>query len=150
MSRLEQGWDWVLSRLFRRLADAHRHFGNMYGNAQEHRAAVGHYTRAILLDPTYGQAFFSRGLVYWRELREYDRAIDDLTRVLELEPGWAEAYFNRAIAFRLRGEPGKAVEDLEHYLARGSDEFWLASAERQLAELRREAGTGGGPLAPES
>jgi tetratricopeptide (TPR) repeat protein len=150
MRRFGQGWNWILSRIYRRLADAHRHFGNAYGNAQEHRAAVGHYTRAVHLDPNYDQALFSRGLVYWRELREYDRAVEDLTRVLELDPGWTEAYFNRAIAYRLRGEIENAIADLEHYLAKGSDEFWLLSAERQLAELRTEAEARGEPLAPRS
>jgi tetratricopeptide (TPR) repeat protein len=136
MSLFERSWKWVLSRLLVRLADAHRHMGNQYANAQEHRAAVGNYTRAIVLDPTYSQALFSRGLIYWRELRNYDRAIEDLSRVLELDPGWAEAYFNRAIAYRMRGEPESAISDLERYLAEGSDPFWLESAARQLDELR--------------
>lgn len=149
-SSFGRGWNWVVSRIYRRLADAHRHFGNMYGNVQEHRAAVGNYTRAVHLDPAYHQALFSRGLVYWRELREYQQAIQDLTRVLELDPSWAEAYFNRAIAYRLQGEPENAIADLERYLAEGSDEGWLASAERQLAELRMEAKARGGPLAPGS
>jgi len=138
MSLIGHRKDWILSRLYRRLADAHRHFGNLYGNADEHRAAVEHYTRAVLHDPDYTQAFFSRGLVYWRELHHYGRAIKDLTRVLELDPAWAEAYFNRAIAYRMDGQLGSAIADLEQYLDQGHDEFWLASAQRQLAELHLE------------
>jgi tetratricopeptide (TPR) repeat protein len=145
MSLIGHRGKWVLSRLYRRLADAHRHFGNLYGNANEHHAAVEHYTRAVLHDPTYTLAFFSRGVVYWRELGHYRRAIKDLTRVLELDPGWSEAYFNRAIAYRLARQPAAAIADLEQYLAQGDDEFWLTSAERQLAELRLEA-EGGEPL----
>ncbi len=146
MNPLERAWRWILSRLCVRLADAHRHMGNLYANAQEHRAAVGNYSRAIRLDPAYSQALFSRGLVYWRELRNYDGAIEDLTRVLELDPGWAEAYFNRAIAYRMSGEWDKAITDLECYLAEGSDPFWLESAARQLAELRAEADGGQDPV----
>lgn len=138
MSLIGDGGKWVLSRLYRRLADAHRHFGNLYGYAKEHRAAVEHYTRAVLHDSNYTQAFFSRGLVYWRELADHRRAIQDLTRVLELDPGWTEAYFNRAMAHRLAGQLSDAINDFERYLALGSDEFWLASAERQMAELRLE------------
>lgn len=139
MSPFERTWKWILSRLYVRLADAHRHMGNLYANAAEHRAAVNNYTRAVVLDPTYSQALFSRGLIYWRELRNYDRAVQDLSRVLELDPGWAEAYFNRAIAYRMRGEPDSAIADLERYLAEGSDPFWLESAARQLDELRADA-----------
>lgn len=140
---------WLLSRLYRRLADAHRHFGNLYGNRGEHLAAVENYTRAVLHDPTYAQAFFSRGIVYWRELGNHERAIQDLSRVLELDPGWTEAYFNRAIARRMAGQLDSAITDLEEYLAQGQDEFWLASAERQLVELRLES-EGGEPVADES
>ena len=139
MSLIGQKWNWLLSRLYRRLADAHRHYGNLYGNVQEHHAAVGNYTRAILHDPDYSLAFFSRGVIYWRELGNCQRAIQDLTHVLELDAGWADAYFNRAIAHRMCGQLDRAIADLEQYLVTGSDEFWLASAERQLAELRLEA-----------
>jgi len=149
MSLIGHRGNWVLARLYRRLADAHRHFGNLYGNVDEHHAAVENYTRAIVHDPTYGQAFFSRGVVYWRELGNYERAVQDLTRVLALDPDWTEAYFNRAIAYRMAGELESAIADLEQYLALGSDEFWTASAERQLAELRLEV-KGGEPVAVES
>ncbi|MFN2225958.1 MAG: tetratricopeptide repeat protein [Anaerolineae bacterium] len=142
MSLIGRRGKWVLSRLYRRLADAHRHFGNLYGNANEHHAAVENYTRAVLHDPAYTLAFFSRGVIYWRELGHHQRAIQDLTRVLELDPGWSEAYFNRAIAYRMTGQLSAAIADLERYLVKGSDEFWLVSAERQLAELRQEMGEG--------
>jgi tetratricopeptide (TPR) repeat protein len=150
MNPFERAGRWALSRLCVRLADAHRHMGNLYANAQEHRAAVSNYSRAIRLDPAYSQALFNRGLVYWRELGNYDGAIEDLTGVLELDPGWAEAYFNRAIAYRMRGELDNAVADLESYLAEGSDAFWLESAARQLAELRADAEGGQEPVALDS
>jgi tetratricopeptide (TPR) repeat protein len=129
-------WDWFLSRLYVSLADGHRYFGNRFGNREEHRAAVRKYGRAVEYDPVYIQAYFSRGLLCWRELGDHQQAIRDLTRVLELDPGWAEAYFNRAMAHRLALEFDKAATDLERYLAEGTDEFWLDSARRQLADLR--------------
>lgn len=141
----KQIWNWTLSRLHRRLADAHRHFGNLYGNQQEHRAAVEQYTRAIMLDPTYTQAYYSRGVLYWREIGNHYRAIQDLTRVLELSPSWTEAYFNRGLAHKMRREFDKAIVDFEQYLAEGADSFWLESAQRQLAELRDEISNGETP-----
>jgi tetratricopeptide (TPR) repeat protein len=134
-----QTWNWILSRFYLSLGDGHRYFGNRYSNHEEHRAAVRNYTRALNRDPVYVRAYFSRGLLYWRELGEHKRAIEDLTRVLELDPDWAEAYFNRAMAHQLSRNIEQAVADFERYLEEGSDEFWLDSAERQLADLQPDA-----------
>jgi tetratricopeptide (TPR) repeat protein len=131
----------VLSRLHRRVGDAHRHFGNIHANQEEHWAAVGHYTRAALLDPDYALAYYSRGVLYWREIGKPDRAIHDLTRVLQLDPAWAEAYFNRGLAYKMRRAFDRAIDDFERYVAIGDDPFWLDSARRQLDELY-EAGAG--------
>lgn len=135
---MSQAWHWLLSRLHCRLADAHRHFGNLHGNRHDHWLAIESYTRAVVHDPDYTQALFSRGVLYWREVGKPDRAVQDLTRVLELEPSWTEAYFNRALAHRMQSESEEAIADLHCYLASGTDEYWLVSAERQLAELQEE------------
>jgi tetratricopeptide (TPR) repeat protein len=135
LNAAKRAWNWTWSRFYRRLADAHRHFGNLYANQTEHWSAVENYTRAIILDPNYALAFYSRGILYWREIGNYYRAIQDLTRVLELAPTYAEAFFNRGMARKLRGELEKAVEDFEQYLGQGTDEFWLEAARRQLEEL---------------
>jgi len=129
---------WAVSRFLRRLADAHRHFGNQYGNRQEYRAAVGNYGRAILLDPAYAEAYYCRGVLRWREFGDYERAIEDLTTVLELAPSRVEAYFNRGLAYKMNQEADQAIADFERYLDVGRDDFWLDAARRQLAELREE------------
>jgi tetratricopeptide (TPR) repeat protein len=129
---------WVLARFYRRLADTHRHFGNSYGNRREHEAAVEHYTRAIVLDPTYTEAYYSRGVLYWRELGNAGRAIRDLTQALELDSRRVEAYLNRGLAFKMHGDRDRAIADFERYLALGTDTFWLEAAGRQLAELRED------------
>ena len=144
---IRDAWNWVRSRWYRRVADAHRHFGNLYGSQQEHWAAIENYTRATELDPSYAQAYFSRGVLYWREIGNHYRAVEDMGRVLELAPGWADAYFNRAVAHGLRNEPDRAIADFERYLEEGQDEFWLDSARRQIAELR---GAQQGPFSVDS
>ena len=127
-----------MSRLYRGLADAHRYFGNLHGNRQDHQLAIENYTRALVRDPAYTQAYYSRGVLYWREVGDPQHAIQDLTRVLDLDSSWAEAYFNRAIAHKMRHERQQAIADFHSYLANGADEFWLGSAQRQLAELQQE------------
>lgn len=135
---MKRAWSWLLSRLNRRLADAHRHFGNLHGSRGDHWLAVRSYTRALAYDPAYTQAYYSRGVLHWREVDNAEGAIEDLTRVLELDSGWVEAYFNRAMAYRMRRELDLAAADLRSYLARGADEYWLESAQRQLDELKEE------------
>ncbi len=142
---VKRTWNWIWSRFYRRLADAHRHFGNLYSNRQEYLAAIEGYTRAVTLDPTYTDVIHSRGVLYWREFGHHDRAIRDLSRVLELDPSRAEAYFNRAFAYKLQGEYDKAMADFEHYLEAGQDDFWLDAAHRQLAELHDERPGENGP-----
>jgi tetratricopeptide (TPR) repeat protein len=138
LNTIRRAWNWTLSRFFRRLADAHRHFGNLYSKRQEYQAAVSNYTRAIRRDPTYTDVYFSRGVLYWREFTAPQLAIEDLTRVLTLEPTWAEAYFNRALAYKMQRDYARAIVDFERYLEEGMDDFWLDAARIQLAELRDE------------
>ena len=126
----------MLARFFHMRAATHRHFGNSTGDLAEQEFAVADFTRAIELDPDYVSAYYSRGVLYWRELRNGHRAIRDLTRVRELEPTWAEALFNRAMAHQIRGDHEKAIADFEQYLLEGQDSYWRESAQRQMALLR--------------
>lgn len=137
-------WNWLWSRFLRRLADAHRHFGNQYSNRSEYQAAVGNYTRALRLDPCYTEALYSRGVLYWREMGRCESAIQDLSRVLELDPSWAKAYLNRGLAYKMQQEHSRALADFERYLEEGQDDYWLEAARRQLAELREGMGDGNG------
>jgi len=127
---------WLLARFYHLRGATHRHFGNMNSDLAEHELAVADFTRAIELDPDYAAAYFDRGVLYWRELRNGYRAIRDLTRVLELNPQWAEALFNRAMAHQIRGDHDKAIADLEQYLIEGQDPYWRESAQRQIVLLR--------------
>ncbi len=137
---IKDAWDWVRSRVYRIQGDTHRHLGNKYGDLKEYWAAVEDYTRAIVLDPIYAEPYYCRGVLYWREIGNYYRAIQDLTRVIEIDPDRVEAYFNRGLAYKLHNQPDQAVADLEQYLTRGRDRYWLEAASRQLAELRDEPG----------
>ncbi len=127
----------VMARFYHLRGETHRHFGNTSGSdLAEHQLAVNDFSRAIELDPDYAEAYFSRGVLYWRELRNAYRAIRDMTRVLELAPQWAEALFNRAMAYQIRGDHEQAIADLERYLVEGGNPYWRESAERQLGLLR--------------
>lgn len=139
---VRNAWNWLLSRFYRRLADAHRHMGNAYSNRLEYQAALNNYTRALHRDPNYTYVYYSRGVLCWREFGNPQQAIEDLTKVLDLDPSWPEAYFNRALAYKLHGDYGKAIADFERYLQEGTDDFWLEATHIQLAEIRDQMGEG--------
>ncbi len=126
----------LLARFYHLRGATHRHWGNANTDRVEHERAVDDFSRAVELDPNYAEAYFSRGVLYWRELRNAYRAIRDMSRVLELAPQWAEALFNRAMAYQIRGDHEQAIADLEQYLVEGHNPYWRDSAERQLSLLR--------------
>ncbi len=129
-------WRRLQARLAYLRGSTYRYWGNWLHDLYHHQRAIDEFSRAIERDPDFVQAYYSRGLLYWRELRNAYRAIRDLTHVIELDPTCAEAWFNRAQAYQLRGQYELAIADLEHYLTIGQDAGWRASAENQLTLLR--------------
>jgi len=125
----------IRARFYNLRGANHRHLGNSYADLDEYDLAVRDFSKAIALDPSYAEAYYNRGVLYWREFGNYYRAIRDLTRVIELAPHWAEAHFNRGLAYKLRGDHERAIADFRRYLQIGRDAFWLGAAERQLREL---------------
>ncbi len=126
----------ALSRFLLLRGNFHRHFGNLSGERREYQWAVDRFSRAIEIDPKYVAAYYSRGVLYWRELENWHRAINDLTRVIELAPHWTEAWLNRAIAQQRRGNFEAAISDLEYYLTVATDPGWRDNAERQLELMK--------------
>lgn len=126
------------ARFYNLRGASHRHLGNSYADLYEYDLAVQDFSRAIALDPSYAEAYYNRGVLYWREFGNYYRAIRDLTRVIELAPSWAEAHFNRGLAYKLNGNREQAIADFQRYLQIGRDTYWLDAARRQLRELEAD------------
>lgn len=132
---LRRWWMRRVARWYHLRGAAHRHLGNARGDGWEHRAAVEDFTRALVLDSTFGQAHLDRGILYWRELDEPRRAIDDLSAALAVTPTLHEALFNRGIAYQQLGDFAAAVADFRAYLSVGTHPYWREYAERMLVEL---------------
>ena len=64
------------------------------GNYQD---AISDYNKAIMIDPEYKEAYFSRALTY-EELGQWRNAISDYTSYINLSPYEAECYFFRGFA----------------------------------------------------
>ncbi|MBN1889090.1 MAG: tetratricopeptide repeat protein [Thermoflexales bacterium] len=133
---LESMWRWIAARLVFVRGTTYRFWANRAHDVREYQHAVDAFSRAAEMDPNFVEAYYSRGILYWRELRNPYRAIRDLTRVMDMLPERAEAWFNRAQAHTLRGDYHLAIADLEHYLSIGHDSGWRINAETQLALLR--------------
>ena len=142
------GWMTRVTRCVRRLqarfyglrGAAHRHFGNRLGDVSEYRRAMADFTCAAELDADYAQAYYNRGVLYWREFHDYERSVRDLTRAIEIGAPRPEAFFNRGLAHKLAGDLYQARVDFETYLAVGQDPYWLEAARRQLAEITADEG----------
>ena len=64
---------------------------------EEWREAVGHYNKAIELNPQNEKAYNNRGIAKSR-LKQYNEAIEDYNQAIELNPKYAKAYNNRGNA----------------------------------------------------
>jgi tetratricopeptide (TPR) repeat protein len=135
-TRVQAGWRWLGVRSAYMRGAQYTYWGHWTHNAHYYERAIDSFTHALELDPRFAPAYYRRGILYWREMRNAYRSIRDLTHVMELAPELAEAWFNRAQAHQIRGDFDLAVADLERYLAFGAGKSWRISAETQVALLR--------------
>jgi Tfp pilus assembly protein PilF len=61
----------------------------------DYKTALKHYSKAIEIDSTYAEAYFSRGTVKLKD-RQFDDAVSDFDRALNFEPFMVFALSNRA------------------------------------------------------
>lgn len=62
-----------------------------------YREAVKCLDRAIALDQEFADAYYSRGMVYWK-MQDYGRAAGDFSRTLKLDPGNKNALVRRDLS----------------------------------------------------
>ena len=111
-------------------------WGHWLHDLHHYQRAIEAFTHAVEMNPHFVEAYYERGVLYWREFRNTYRAIRDLTQVMDMLPERAEAWLNRAQAHMMRGDYHLAIADLEHYLSIAVDAGWRINAETQLALLR--------------
>ena len=86
--------------------------GITYENEEKLDEAIAEYNKALETNPTYPEAYNTRGTAYGRGKGLYDLAIADFNKVLELDPRYAGAYNNRAISYYFKKEYDRAWEDV--------------------------------------
>jgi lipoprotein NlpI len=73
------------------------------------------FTKAIVVNPRYADAFNNRGVILARK-GNYDKAIDDFTKALEIDSFYADAYYNRGVTWFDKGNLQQALADIEKAL----------------------------------
>jgi antitoxin component YwqK of YwqJK toxin-antitoxin module len=71
--------------------------GHESSKEEDHKSAIKNYSKAIELDSTYAEAYFSRGTIKLNDF-EFDEAIADFDKALKYEPFMEYALTNRAFA----------------------------------------------------
>ena len=84
------------------------------------KGAIVDYTKAIIIDPSYVEAYRKRGLAK-EELKDFSGAIVDYTKAIEIDPNYATAYFNRGVSKFYLGDMIGACKDARKAQALGDD-----------------------------
>jgi|GEM_PF-5842641 Flp pilus assembly protein TadD len=85
--------------------------GKKESAAKNADGAISNYSKAIEINPKFGEAYNNRGVAYlWK--KEFYLAIADFNQAIKLDPKDGKPYNNRAIVYAYLGEINKAREDL--------------------------------------
>ncbi len=71
-----------------------------------------YYSKAIVLDPSYRQAYISRA-GYYIDRRRLDEALADIKKAAELDNSDGNVYMMRGLVYHLRDQNEEAVKDFE-------------------------------------
>jgi len=92
--------------------------GKHYINQSDYQHAIADLTKAIELDPKFGDAYYLRGNSYFAQ-GDYDRAIADETKAIELDPKRSSAYWIRGKAYSAKGLNHAAGDESNELVKRG-------------------------------
>ena len=93
-------------------ADANAYFdsGLAFLNKKQYDEAIGDFSEAIRVDPTYTLAYFNRGLAYDNK-GNYDKAVSDYTEAIRLNPNDSSILSDRGDAYHSQNRLDEAVCD---------------------------------------
>jgi len=87
-------------------AENYNNFGVQEYEKGNYEKAIEYFTKAIELKPDYAEAYFNRGLAYFKMGSRYttegrenlNSAIVDFSKAIELNPNFIDAYYSRGLA----------------------------------------------------
>ena len=93
----------------------------------EDEKAIEAYTKAIEVDPLYGQPYFNRGSIY-ADHRELEKALADFNKGLEVDPTDPLGYSNRAQVYVELEKLDEALKDIKSLLNVTKDDEYVIKA----------------------
>ncbi len=113
----EETLDYWLKYAELRPKDAHiyNNLGNFYKDKEEYQKALEYFQKAAELVPTYHMPHYNSGLTYL-QLKEYSKAIESFNKAYESNPQEKRVFRYLCEAYRMKGEPEKALEYCEKAL----------------------------------
>jgi len=82
--------------------------------------AIGHWERALKIEPTFAEAHYNLANAFLRGGR-FEEAIMHYEQALKIKPAFAEAHYNLGIALEQVGRVQAAIEHYEQVLLRRPD-----------------------------
>ncbi|AIE74258.1 MULTISPECIES: tetratricopeptide repeat protein [unclassified Synechocystis] len=105
------------------------------GIKKNYRGAITIFTELILLDPSYADAYFNRGIARAR-IADYQGAIADHSQAIVLNPQFADAYKARGKIYWQLGDQEQAIADLETALTLFSAQENMVSQQQTQEQLQ--------------
>jgi len=90
--------------------------GNEYLRLEKMDDAIGDYSNAVRIFPTYSEAFYNRGLAHYYK-GELHEAISDFSSTIRYQAKRFDAFVNRGVAYRAIGEYNLALADFNHVIS---------------------------------
>jgi len=118
-------------------ARGYNNVGVNYCKGRQLDLAIVNCSKAIELNPRYGDAYLTRGNAY-DEAGEPEKAIDDYTKALNINPVDSFTYYNRGVTLSKIGKVNEAIADYEQACKYGTE------AGCEAARLAREKRQGRG------
>ncbi|MGK7943879.1 MAG: tetratricopeptide repeat protein [Microcystaceae cyanobacterium] len=106
----------------------------------DYQGAINIFSQVITLDAQAVEAYYNRGIAYFRS-NQAQKAIADFNTAIQLNPNHAEAYLERGNTYLTLTQKEKGIQDLQVALdlfKQQGNEFAYQSVASQLAELQAQ------------
>jgi tetratricopeptide (TPR) repeat protein len=84
-------------------AEAHVGLGDAKAAKNEHEAAIGHYQKALAIDPLNARVHFSLAKIYYNEKGLYFEAVNAYQKAIDLDPYFVEARMGLGETYEEKG-----------------------------------------------
>ena len=97
---------------------SYNNLGNKEDMVGNHEKAIEYYNKALSINDNYAEAFYNRGLSYYK-LKDFDKAHTDFDKAIQINPNFSKAFNNRGTAKYFLNDPKGACNDWRKALALG-------------------------------